>query len=263
MGALRAKPANILVGHSEGILTITLNRPEQLNILDRKTREEILAALKENEVNPDVRCVLINANGEAFSAGADLNHLISLRGAEARRYAAFVRSFLKYVEGYPRPTVGAAQGRAVGGGLELLMTLDMVVASKDARFGQTELNVGLIPGGGGSQRLPRLVGLRKAKEMVYTGKLMSAEEALAAGLVNVVADRASLLREALEICRVVSSKSLLALKLAKKAMNESQAGVGRGLLLESGLYSRMLGSRDAKEGMRAFLEKRRPDYTGE
>jgi enoyl-CoA hydratase/carnithine racemase len=252
-----------LVSHSGGILTITLNRPDRLNIFDAETRREILGALKEYEPNPDIKCVLVNANGEAFSAGADLNYLISLRKNETNRYAAFVRSFLRYVEDYPKPTVGAAQGIAVGGGLELLMTLDIVVASRDARFGQTELNVGLIPGGGGSQRLPRLVGLRKAKEMIYTGGLVSADEALAAGLVNILTERENLARDSLELCRMISSKSPLALRLAKRALKASQSGVGRGLLLESGLYARMLNSSDGKEGMRAFLEKRKPNYTGE
>ncbi|TLY00265.1 MAG: enoyl-CoA hydratase/isomerase family protein [Thaumarchaeota archaeon] len=256
--------ANIEVQESNAILTITLSRPDRLNILDLETRKEILRVLETYESNREIRCLLLTARGEVFSAGADIRYLLSLDNKASREYAGFVRSFLTYVESYPKPVVGAVNGTAVGGGLELLLVLDIVVASSEARFGQTELNVGLIPGGGGSQRLPRLIGVRKAKEMIYTGGLLSAEEALRLGLVNIVVEKERLMEEALSVCERVRSKSPMALKLAKRAINSALSmSLQDGLAFESELYSKILSSRDAKEGLRAFLEKRQPQYIGD
>ena len=254
---------NIIVEESDRILKIILNRPENRNILNIQTRKEILHALKSYEKNTKIKCILLTANGEIFSAGADMKHLLTLNERKkAKEYATFVRSFLDYVQSYPKPTVGAVNGTAVGGGLELLLTLDIVISSSDARFGQTELNVGLIPGGGGSQRMPRIVGFRRAKEMIFTGGLISASEAQQMGLVNSLVERDLLLEEAFKVCQKIASKSALSLKLAKKTVNAVfTKKLDQGLRFESMSYEQILTSKDGREGMTAILEKRTPNYS--
>lgn len=241
---------------SGGVLTLTLVSPDGMNVLGVETRRKILKSLKEHESDRDVRCVVVRSRGRAFSAGADMNHLLTLDKKSSRSYAKFVRDFLGYVERYPKPTIGLVEGVAVGGGLELLMVLDIVLASPSARFGQTELNVGLIPGGGGSQRLPRIVGLRKAKELIFTGDLISAEEARNLGLVNRVAEGEVLQRELDRIVERILAKNPVNLRLVKRALNEGfSAGLAEGLVLESSLYAEILGGQDAKASIRKFLER--------
>jgi enoyl-CoA hydratase len=240
---------------SDGKLKITLDRPDRLNILGVDTRKRILEVLKAHESDDNVRCVVVSSSGQVFSAGADLNYLVSLDKAGAKAYAKFVRSFLGYLEGYPKPTIGLVRGLAVGGGLELLMTLDMVIATANARFGQTELNVGLIPGGGGTQRLSRLVGPRRAKELVFTGDLISAQEALRLGLVNKVVEEDLLETEATLICKKIQSKSPANLRMAKDAMNAALSmGLDDALKLESKLYSKVLSNPETKQRIKTFLK---------
>jgi enoyl-CoA hydratase len=239
------------------IAILSINNPP-VNVLDLETRKELLEQLKKLE-NEKIKCVVITAKGEVFSAGADLKHLLSLSSkSEAEEYSRFVRSFLEYVENYPKPTIGAVNGTAVGGGLELLLCLDIVIASENAKFGQTELNVGLIPGGGGTQRLPRIVGIRGAKKMIFTGEIITAKEAYEIGLVNEVVKKESLLDEALNIGKKICEKSLTSLQYAKRAINACFSQ--NGFELESSLYQSILLSDDGKEGIKAFLEKRKPVY---
>jgi enoyl-CoA hydratase/carnithine racemase len=243
-------------------LVITLNRPSVLNVLNPQVRQEVLEVLKSYEANNGVRCVVFTGAGKAFSAGADIKHLVGINTLDAAQaYASSVREFLTYIENYPKITVGAVNGVAFGGGLELLLTLDLVVASEDARFAQSELNVGLIPGGGGTQRLPRIVGLRRAKLMVLTGEPIDANTALSWGLVNLVVPKEQLLERTLELCEKLGSKSSGSLMQVKKLLNNSlQLSLNEGLTHESEAYSHTLISDDAKEGLNAFLEKRSPKY---
>ena len=254
------REAGVASSVEDGALRIVLNRPERMNVLSMDTRKRILELLKANESNDAVSCVVISSEGKVFSAGADLNYLLTLDRKGARAYSSFVRSFLEYLEGYPKPTIGLVDGVAVGGGLELLLTLDLVIASTQARFGQTELNVGLIPGGGGSQRLPRIIGVRKAKEMIYTGDLISAKEALELGLVNRVVEPEQLSSEVTKILERVKSKSQRNMALVKRVMNKGLAGqLEAGLRLESELYSSVLSSRQAKNDIRNFLDRHNRD----
>lgn len=248
---------SILVELKGGVLALTLNRPEKLNVLDLETRKKLLGAMKAHEEDDSVRCVLISSRGDVFSAGADLHHLLELTEPEAGAYTEFVRSVIDYIEAYPKPTIGSVDGIAVGGALELLLALDIVIATPNARFGLTELNVGLIPGGGGSQRLPRLVGVRKAKEMIFTGDLISAEEALSLGLVNRVIPKERLMEEAMKICERIMSKSPDGLRLAKEALNQSiYRNLGEGLSLENTMFQSVVSSSDAKVRIKSFLERR-------
>lgn len=239
------------------VLRITLNMPERLNVLDVKTRKKIFEALEANEDNEDVKCVVFRAEGRAFSAGADLRYLVKLDRKQAKEYASFVKSFLSYIENYPKPTIGVVEGIAVGGGLELLLALDIVVASEDSRFGQTELKVGLIPGGGGTQRLQLIAGQRIAREMVFTSRLITASEAKEAGIVNRVVKKDLIEEELKKITDTISEKDSKLLALAKKAINYGlKKGIEKGLEFESKLYSTILASKEAKQTIRNFLEKK-------
>ncbi|MEM0121372.1 MAG: enoyl-CoA hydratase/isomerase family protein [Thermoprotei archaeon] len=243
-------------------LLVTLNRPSALNALNPQFRDEIRGVLKSYEENSQIKCVVFTGSGKAFSAGADIKYLFGLNTLEeARAYSASVREFLSYVEEYPKITVGAVNGVAFGGGLEFLLALDIVVASEDARFAQSELNVGLIPGGGGTQRLPRLVGLRRAKLMVLTGEAIDANTALSWGLVNLVVPKEELLQRTLELCERLAGKSRASLQQAKRLLNNSlRWSLSEGLTHEGEAYSNTLVTGDAKEGLKAFLEKRPPKY---
>jgi enoyl-CoA hydratase len=240
---------------SDEVLTIELNRVREMNILDVATRRLLLKVLRRHESDDSVKCAVIRARGDVFSAGADLNFLLGLRGKRAKSYASFVHEFLDYVENYPKPMIGVVNGVAVGGGLELLMALDIIIATPEARFGQTELKVGLIPGGGGTQRLPRSVGMRKAKEMVFTAGLISAQEAYEWGLVNHVIPRESVLLETKRLCERLKSMDQSNIRLVKELMNSgSGMGLGDALRMESEAYATVLGSPEAKKAIRAFLK---------
>jgi enoyl-CoA hydratase/carnithine racemase len=239
----------------DGVLTVELNRVREMNILDVPTRRRILAILRRHEEDDAVKCVVITARGDVFSAGADLNYLLGLRGNRAHSYAKFVRQFLDYLENYPKPTIGVVNGVAVGGGVELLMALDLIIATPESRFGQTELKVGLIPGGGGTQRLPRLIGLRRAKEMVFTGGLVSAQECYEWGLVNRVVPRESILFETEKLCEKLKSMSTSNLRLAKELMNKgSGMNLTDALIMESDAYAAVLDSPEAKAAIGGFLK---------
>lgn len=248
----------LIVDVRDSVLTLKLNRPERLNILDVNIRKEILKILEKYRKNSSIRCVVFRAEGKAFSAGADLKYLLSLNYNQARRYVRFVRNFLKYIEEYPKPTIGVVQGIAVGGGLELLLVLDIVIATEKASFGQTELNVGLIPGGGGTQRLANLIGLRKAKEMVFTGKLISAVEAKEIGIVNFVVSEGNLENELDNILKKIINKRPELIKISKEAMNFfCYNGLKRGLEFESKEYLRVLNRVETKREIKKFLEKKK------
>ena len=251
-------PGTIARGRvADGVLRIELDSADKMNILSVETRRGIMDAMKAHESDDRICCVVISSLGKVFSAGADLRQLVRLDRKGARTYSKFVLAFLDYVENYPRPTIGVVDGVAVGGGLELLMTLDMVIATPRSSFGQTELNVGLIPGGGGSQRLPRIVGIRKAKELIYTGNLLSAEEALRSGLLTKVVDPDDLQDELSKIFERLKSKNQSNLRLVKKLINEGfGGGLHSGLEKESGAYSKVLGSRLTKADINRFLERR-------
>lgn len=239
----------------DGVLTLELNRVREMNILDVPTRKRILQVLRRHDKDSAVKCAVIAARGDVFSAGADLKFLLGLRGGRAKSYAKFVREFLAYVENYPKPTIGVVSGLAVGGGVELLMALDIIIATPEARFGQTELKVGLIPGGGGTQRLPRSVGMRKAKEMVFTGGLISAEEAYDWGLVNRVVPKDTLLQETTKLCEKLKSMNPTNLELVKELMKRgSNMNLANALQMESDAYSAVLSSPEAKAAIRAFLK---------
>jgi enoyl-CoA hydratase len=258
------KYTRLLYSKAEGVATIAFNRPEVLNALDIEARRELLHALKAADADATVRVVvLMGVGGRAFSAGADVRVFRDLTPQQALDYSHFVKQAVRRIETLSKPVIAAVRGFALGGGLELALACDLIVAAEDARFGQPELNVGLIPGAGGSQRLPRAIGLRTAKELVYTGRIITAQEAHELGLVNRVVPVKALERAVRELARIIGTKSAVVLRLAKEALNKAvEVPLAEGLRVESEKFAACFGTYDTREGIRAFLEKRPPRFEG-
>lgn len=235
-----------------------------MNALNVGVRKEIILALDLALADGNVRAIILTGAGEkAFSAGADIKMFLTMTPFQAKKYLKISKGASAKLESFPKPVIAAVNGFAIGGGLELAMSCDMIIASENAKFGQSELNVGAIPGVGGTQRLPRLIGLKRAKEMIFMGELIDAQEALRIGLVNKVVKQSELNGTVESLVEKISQKSPLILRLAKEALNRSSAGLSDGLSFESSLFAFCFSTRDQKEGAAAFLEKRKPIFTGE
>jgi len=254
---------NLIVVKRGRVAWVTVNRPDKLNALNVRTREELLAAFRELGADGDVRVIVIAGAGEkAFIAGADIGEFSGTTPLEQRDIMCRSRAF-DAMEDCPKPVIAMIQGYALGGGCELAMACDIRIASTRARFGQPEIKLGLIPGGGGTQRLPRLVGEGKALELILTGDMVDAEEAKRLGLVNQVVAPEELELRTAELANRIAEMSPVALALAKKAVkNAARMNLANGLEAESDLFALCFSSADKEEGVRAFLEKRKPGFTG-
>ena len=254
----------IILELRENYARITINRPEVMNALNLEVRKEIIDALSIVEKDDRVRAVVITGAGEkAFSAGADIKMFQTMTPFLAKEYLKTSKGASNTIEGFPKPVIAAVNGYAIGGGLELAMSCDIIIASDNSRFGQGEINVGVIPGVGGTQRLSRLVGVKRAKEMIFTGDLIDAKRALEIGLVNQVVPQSELNNRVEAVVSKIGSKSPLIISLAKEALNRSVAGLKEGLDYESTLFALCFASNDQKEGAKAFLEKRKPLFNGD
>ena len=253
----------ILSEKKDGIGIITINRPAVRNALNKDAWEQLDKAFIEFDRDDEVRVVIVTGAGDkAFVAGADLNAL-KQRSAVQTFYGENPQFVLR-IENVSKPTIAMINGFCLGGGLEVAMACDMRIASDDAKLGQTELNVGILPGAGGTQRLSRLVGVGKAKELIFTGKIISAQDAEKIGLVNKVVAKENLLKETLEVAESIASKSPIVTKIAKLVINKGyDADLASGLKLETLAQSLVFSTKDHMEGIDAFLEKRSPKFTGE
>jgi len=253
---------NIVYEKSDGIARIIINRPQALNALDAETLGEIKDAVGDAAKSDDVRVLIITGMGEkAFSAGADIKWAMSCDAVKALSLSQLGHEVLRTIEELEKPTIAAVNGYALGGGCELCLACDFVIASENARFGQPEINLGVIPGWGGTQRLPMLIGIRKAKELVLTGEVIDAKEAERIGLVTKVVPANRLMEEAEALARKLMEKPRMALKAAKNALNKSmELPLKDGLDYESRLFALMFATEDAKEGLKAFAEKRKPSW---
>ena len=249
---------NLLLDKGDGIATVTINRPAALNALNTETLRELEAAVTAMGGDPEVRVLIITgAGGKAFVAGADIAVMQGMDPAAARELAQQGHRVCGLIERLPKPVIAAVNGYALGGGCELAMSCDIRIATDTAKFGQPEINLGIIPGFGGTQRLPRLVGRGRALELLFTGEMIDAREALRIGLVNRVVPPAELLDEARTLARKIAGKGLVALRLCKEAVaNGLEMDLQRAASYEADLFAFSFATADQKEGMAAFLEKR-------
>jgi enoyl-CoA hydratase len=253
----------LLVERRGRVAIITINRQAKLNALNIQTRAEGAAALDELREDESVRVVVITGAGEkAFVAGADISEFEG-RTAVSQRDVMTARSLFTAVDTFPKPVIAMINGFCLGGGCELALSCDIRVASETARFGQPEINLGIIPGGGGTQRLTRLVGEGKAMELILTGDMIDAQHAYNLGLVNHVVPAADLEAKTMELANRIAEKSPVALRMAKEAVKTAgRANLDEGLRREIDLFALTFSSEDKDEGVRAFLEKRKPDFKG-
>ena len=247
---------------SESIATLTIDRPEVKNALDLESVDEVRAALAALAKDAAVGVLIITGGGEsAFVSGADLND-IRARGRD-EGLAAINSSLFAEVERFPRPTIAAINGYALGGGCELALACDIRIASETAKFGQPELGLGIIPGAGATQRLPRIIGMGRAKHLILTGDVIDAKQALEIGLISAVTPAGQLQIRAREVAKRILRQGPLAARLAKIALNASaRVDLDSGLLIETLAQAICYQSADKQEGTTAFLEKRKPKFTG-
>jgi enoyl-CoA hydratase len=253
----------LMVGIAERVATITINRPERRNALNAAVRRDIIEALDELRHEHEVRVVVFTGAGDkAFIAGADIGEFAE-RTALEQRAVMNERRVFDEIAAFPKPTIAMINGFALGGGCELAMACDIRIAARSARLGQPEIRLGLIPGGGGTQRLPRLVGTGRALRMILSGDLVDAEDAFRMGLVDELADDDALLQRTMELARNMATYSPVALRLAKAAVTAAaEAPLSAGLALERELFITAFASEDRAEGVAAFLEKRAAEFSG-
>lgn len=254
---------SLLVRVEDRVATIVVNRPEKRNALNAVVRREVVEALDMLRDDPEVRVVVITGAGEkAFIAGADIGEFAERTPLE-QRAAMEGRRLFEEIASFPKPTIAMINGFALGGGCEVALACDLRIAARSARLGQPEVKLGILPGGGGTQRLPRLVGLGRALRLIMTGEMISAEEAERIGLVDEVVDDADLARRTAALAGLIAGYSPVTLKLIKDAVRATQEmPLSAGLQFERELFVTAFASQDRSEGVSAFLEKRAPEFQG-
>ena len=251
----------LILTKESGYALIQFNRPDVLNALNMKLMEELVSTLEELDKDNDVRCIVLTGNEKAFAAGADIKEMAEASAMEMVQRDQFAR--WDRIRKIKKPIIAAVSGFALGGGCELAMTCDIIIASESARFGQPEINLGVIPGAGGTQRLTRAVGKAKAMEMVLTGSMLTAEEAKQWGLVVKVVPNESIVEEAKTMAKLIASKPPMAVRLGKEAVLKAfDTTMEGGLEFERKNFYMLFASEDQKEGMKAFVEKRKPEWKG-
>jgi len=256
----------IIAKKEERVGIVTLNRPEVLNALSGELLEELCAAMEALDNDPEVHVIVLTGSEKAFAAGADIGGMAeasTMDMNETNRLARGLRMMARCFKEATKPIIAAVSGYALGGGCELAMHCDIIVASESAQFGQPEINLAVIPGAGGTQRLTRAIGKSKAMEMILSGRSMTAKEALEAGLVARVVAKEQYLTEALQLAQQIAKKPLIAVKLAKQAvLKADELPLSEGIEYERRLFYSLFATDDQKEGMKAFLEKRKPQFKG-
>lgn len=255
---------NLLTRKGDGIGWITINRPDKLNAMNIETIEELRTAFREFGDDPEVRAVILTGAGEkAFIAGADISEFIHLDAEKGREYARRGQELTRTIEDFPKPVIAAINGYALGGGTEFALACHIRLASENAKLGQPEVKLGIIPGYGGTQRLARLIGKGKAMEMILSGRIIEAGEACEIGLVNKVVPAAELLSAAEAMAKDMIRNAPLALAYSIEAINHGlDRTLAEGLELEAEIFGRSCATEDFREGAKAFIEKRKPDFRG-
>lgn len=252
---------NLLFRKEKNIGVLSINRPSALNALNGAVLEELNEAIDMINNDEDIHILILTGEGRAFVAGADIGEMKDMNSMEARRFAEKGLSIFRRIELMEKPVIAAINGFALGGGCELAMCCDIRIASEKAKFGQPEVGLGIIPGFAGTQRLARLVGLGRAKELIFTCDIIDAEEAYRIGLVNKVVSAEELMNSAMEMANKIVSKGQLAVRYAKASINRGiETDLDTGMVIEKDLFGLCFSTEDQKEGMKAFLEKRIPNY---
>ena len=255
---------NVLYEKKGAIAYVTLNRPKVLNALNRKTWEDLQTAFEDARKDSAIRGVILTGAGDkAFIAGADIGELSQVTAVEAEESSSFGQGVLNLIENLGKPVVAAINGFALGGGCETAMACTIRVATENARFGQPEVKLGVLPGGGGTQRLPRLIGKGRALQLILSGEMISAQEAYRIGLVNEVVPAADLIPRAEAILKQIFANAPLAVKYSLEAVNKGlETSQAEGLTLEASYFGLCAGTEDKKEGTEAFLQKRKAAFRG-
>lgn len=254
---------NIILEKSEHLAIVTINRPKALNALNSETLKDLDLVLEDLEKDNNIYCVILTGSGEkAFVAGADISEMKDLSEEEGRNFGLLGNKVFRRLEKLDKPVIAAISGFALGGGCELAMACDIRIASEKARFAQPEAGLGITPGFGGTQRLPRLVGEGKAKELIYTCATIKADEALSIGLVNKVVTLESLMDEAKAMASLIMANAPIAVKLCKDAINRGmQVDIDKAVEIEAGDFGKCFATEDQKEGMTAFMERRAKNFS--
>lgn len=254
----------LLIEKENGIGTLTINRPKSLNALNTQVLQDLHDALIEIDQNEEIDVLIVTGAGDrAFIAGADITEMKDKNALEGRSFSNFGNKVFSMLENLSQPTIAAVNGFALGGGAELAMACDIRIANEYSKFGQPEVGLGIIPGFGGTQRLSRLVGLGKAKELIYTGKTIKADEAKDIGLVNEVVAADELIDAAIELAKLMLKQAPLAVKASKRAINRGyEMDLAHGLEMEAEMFGIQFSTADQKNGMTAFVNKEKPNFEG-
>jgi enoyl-CoA hydratase len=252
---------NIIVENHSGVLVVKFNRPQALNALNSEFLSELGHLFTKDEVLNQVKVIILTGEGKAFIAGADIAEMKDFTLEEARSFAQTGMDVFRKIELIEKPVIAAINGFALGGGCELAMSCDIRIAGEKAKMGQPEVGLGITPGFGGTQRMARLVGIAKAKELIFTGKIINAAESEKIGLVNEVVSQEALLERALALAEEISKQSQTAVRYSKTAINRGkETDIETGLLIEKDIFGMCFAMQDQKEGMEAFLQKRKPNF---
>jgi enoyl-CoA hydratase len=252
---------NLLLAYEDKVAILTINRLEALNSLNTEVLMELACALNYLEKNEEVHVIVITGAGKAFVAGADIKEMKDKNPQEARLFSQLGSEVFKKIEEMDKPVIAAVNGFAFGGGCELVMACDIIIASEKAKFSQPEVGLGIIPGFAGTQRLPRIVGVKKAKELILTGEIIGAEEAERIKMVNKVVPEDELISSAIEIAKKISCKGQIAVRYAKSSINLGlNIDINTGNAIETNLFALCFATEDQKERMHAFIEKRKAKF---
>ncbi|MDD4172393.1 MAG: short-chain-enoyl-CoA hydratase [Syntrophomonas sp.] len=255
---------NVLLSQEDRIATLTINRPKALNALNKDTLLEIKAAVEQVRDDGGIDVLIITGAGDkAFIAGADITYMLNINALQGREFGLIGQEVLSLIETMSKPVIAAINGFALGGGCELAMACDFRICSHKSKFGQPEVGLGVTPGFGGTQRLPRIVGTGMAKQILYTGENIDANEALRIGLVNAVLPSEMLMDYVQKVAKIISSRGSIAVRFCKDAVNEGmQTDIDRAMTIEADIFGLCFATEDQKEGMRAFVEKRKAEFKG-
>lgn len=256
---------NLTLEINDGLAWLEINRPKALNALNPQVLTELATAILELGGNPEVGVIAITGSGEkAFVAGADISEMPAMNALQAKEFCDLGHETMNLIENCPKPVIAAVNGFALGGGLELALSCDFIYASENAQLGLPEVNLGIFPGFGGTQRLARLIGKNKAKELIFTANMLKADEAAAWGIVNRVVPLDSLKEAVAKTAKTIMGKGPIAVRLAKESVNQgSDLDIQSGLNVERNIFPLVFSTEDKNEGVTAFLEKRKANFKGQ